>query len=66
MNRPYTKPDPVTLLIALAAILAATYLLRFCGRPVSWPRSLVKTLSVALLALAVLPAQGPAIRRSNR
>ena len=51
----------MTILIPLAAILAFIYPLGFCDRPSSWTRSVVKTLSVATLALAAYLASGPAL-----
>lgn len=42
----------VVILILTAAILAAVYFFVFCYRGASWPKSIVKTLSVLLLALA--------------
>lgn len=42
----------VVILIVTAAILAAVYFFAFCYRDASWPKSIVKTLSVLLLAVA--------------
>lgn len=49
----------MTFLILAAALLATLYLVRFCYQGPSWPKTLVKTLSVALLALGVLVSGGP-------
>ncbi len=38
-------------LVYLAAVLALIYLLGYCYRAVSWPKTIIKTLSVALLAV---------------
>ncbi|MBV1864295.1 MAG: lysoplasmalogenase [Rhodobacteraceae bacterium] len=38
-------------LVFLAGVLALIYLLGFCYRSVSWPKTLVKTTSILLLAL---------------
>lgn len=48
----------MTLLITLAALLAITYLFGFCYRGASWPKTGVKTLSVALLAVVVFASGG--------
>lgn len=51
-------------LLALAAVAALAYQIAFAGRPEgshSWPGSAVKTLSTALLALAGLAGQAPAL-----
>lgn len=48
-----------TALFVLAAIAALRTLTIWCYRPPSWRKSVVKTASVALLALAVLVAGGP-------
>ena len=48
-------------IIGLAAALAIVYLIRFAARDeVSWARTAVKTLSVALLALAAAGSSAPA------
>lgn len=39
--------------------LAVVYLLIWCARPVSWPRSLIKTAATALLAAAAVPLGAP-------
>lgn len=49
----------MTLLILIAALLAALYLLAFCYRGPSWPKTVVKTLSVLLLAVVVALSGGP-------
>ena len=46
-------------LLALAAVLAALYWVRFCYRPASWPKTVVKTGAVLPLALAAWLAGGP-------
>jgi len=53
--------DPLMagMLFSLGFGLAAVYLLRWCTRPVSWPRSVVKTAATALLAAAALPLGAP-------
>lgn len=51
----------MTFLISLAAILSFFYLFGFCDSPHTWTRSVVKTLSVAILALAAYLASGPAM-----
>lgn len=43
----------LTLLIGSGALLALLYGVAFCWRPESWPRSLIKTGSVALPAVAL-------------
>jgi len=48
--------DPLFL---AAATLAALYLLRFAAAEPSWPKTAVKTLSVALLAVIALRVQAP-------
>lgn len=48
--------DPLFL---IAAALAALYLLRFAAAAASWPKTAVKTLSVALLAAIALRAGAP-------
>lgn len=42
----------VIMLIMTAAFMAAVYFFVFCYRGASWPKSVVKTLSVLLLAIA--------------
>ena len=43
----------------LAAVLAAIYLVRYCHRPASWSKTVVKTASVLLLGLAAWIELGP-------
>ena len=52
-------PTLAFLTLTGAALLALLYWLRFCHAPASWPKSLVKTASVALLALVAWQAGGP-------
>lgn len=47
------------LLILIAAILAMLYLVWFCYRGPSWLKSIVKTMSVLLLAVVVIMSGGP-------
>lgn len=49
------------LLIISALCFASAYFILFCGKPTSWPRSVVKTLSIALLALAAVVMGGPTL-----
>ncbi len=49
----------MTLLILIATLLAVLYLVGFCYRGPSWPKSIVKTLSVLLLAFVVVASGGP-------
>mgnify|MGYP001113422864 CR=1 FL=1 len=49
----------MTALITLAAVLAITYFFGFCYRGASWPKTVIKTLSVALLAMVVFAKGGP-------
>ncbi len=49
----------LTPLIGLAALCSVIYLLRFCWKPASWPKSATKTASVLLLAGASYIADGP-------
>jgi uncharacterized membrane protein YhhN len=49
----------MTPFILIAALLAVLYLLLFCYRGPSWPKSIVKTLSVLLLAVVVALSGGP-------
>jgi uncharacterized membrane protein YhhN len=48
-----------TLLIVSALCFASAYFILFCGKTTSWPRTIVKTLSIALLAFATLMMGGP-------
>ena len=48
-------------LIFIAACAAVIYLIGFCHRDASWPRTGVKTVSVAALALAAWLAGGPGL-----
>ncbi|MFK7940667.1 MAG: lysoplasmalogenase [Roseovarius sp.] len=48
---------PLVLIAALAAVI---YLLRYCQAPAGWPKSAVKTLSVAALACAAWLGDAPA------
>ena len=50
-----------TLLLAAAAVLALIYWVQFCHRGASWPKSAVKTISVALLAVAASLSGGPVL-----
>ncbi|MCP5080611.1 MAG: lysoplasmalogenase, partial [Alphaproteobacteria bacterium] len=49
----------LTPLVALAALCAVIYLLRYCWQPASWPKSTIKTASVLLLAVASYLAYSP-------
>lgn len=45
--------------LAIGAVCALWYLLRFAGAPASWLKTVIKTLSVGVLALGVALAGGP-------
>lgn len=47
------------LLPTLSLLLAGLFLIAYCHRSSSWPKSVVKTLSVLLLAIAVWASGGP-------
>lgn len=48
-------------LITCAAAAALAYLLVYCHRPASWPKTAVKTVSVVALALAVAVSGAPVL-----
>ncbi|MEZ5714311.1 MAG: lysoplasmalogenase [Paracoccaceae bacterium] len=45
--------------LILAAVLSALYAAAFCNKDPSWPKSLIKTASVLLLAVVAVQGQGP-------
>lgn len=47
------------MVFSLGVGLAVVYLLRWSTRPLSWQRSIVKTMATALLAAAALPLGAP-------
>ena len=51
----------MTAFLSIASIAALIYLVAYCHAPSSWPKTGVKTASVACLALAALWAGGPGL-----
>lgn len=49
------------ILPATAALAALIYLTGYCHRPASWPKTLIKTVSVAILALSAWLGTGPVL-----